>query len=180
MQQWVEGRGSAPWPPWSPAAPLSWEGNETQTLGSAPALPEPGPVLVPSPSLHILTEARLQCHLPGQSYTGLPRAPRAPRSHSTSLHTPRWKVPEAWSLFYSSQVSREECPALGLAHSRGLAERTEGRRGTLHPSGPQCPVTLQWGHNSEYATPSFICNMRGPSYTWVPQPGASGPPRSEK
>lgn len=82
------------------------------------------------PSLHILTKAQLQCHLPGQSYPGLPE--HTGLSQGTSLHTPRWKVPEA------SLLTRE-CPALGLAHSRGLAEQPEMRRGTLHPSGLHPP-----------------------------------------
>lgn len=175
MQQWVEGRGPAPWPPWSPVAPLPREGNETPTLGSAPALPEPGPVPVPSPSLHILTEARLQCHSLDRAAQGYPGHPGLPGHIALPSILPDGKF-QRHGLCSTHRKSPEECLALGLAHSRGLAGRTEGRTGTLHPSGPQSPVSLQWGHNSENATPPFICNMRGLSDTWVPQPGASGPP----
>lgn len=144
VQQRVRGRGSAPTPtstheaklqaPWSPATCPRPEGNETQTHMSAPACP-----ISPHPHSN---------HLPG--HTGL--------SRSTSSTLPDGKFWRHSSVLPISSLLGQECPALGLAHSRGLGWMDRGEKRNPAPSMPL--ASLQCGHNSESVTPSFICNGR--------------------
>lgn len=102
-----QGLSTNPWAPWAPAPPLSTEGNEAETLRSAPACPAwAGPCRKALPSLPTFSprhSSSVTCR--DKATQGHPELPgHTGLSQGTSLHTPRWKVPEARSLSYSSQV----------------------------------------------------------------------------
>lgn len=103
MQRQVRDRGSAPTPTSSqlssklpgPLPLIITGGDEPQPHRSAPTCP-----ISPHPAL----EARLTRHLPGQSDTSSEPGGHTGLSQSTSLCAHRWKVLEAWALFYSSEA----------------------------------------------------------------------------
>ncbi|KAG3282601.1 hypothetical protein H1C71_033223 [Ictidomys tridecemlineatus] len=89
------------------------------------------------------------------------------------------KFQKPWPLFHSSKTPGIEMSSTGTLMQQGTWASPTGTGGGALTSSPQhpgpCPLSLHWGHKTEYETP-FICKVRRNwSRSGVPRRGLLDP-----